>query len=332
MKQLDASRSNALRLIRNESSHIHNTAELDSYKECGFEEYEFMASLGERTCEVCGGMDGKRIKLTDKQFGVNFPPLHPNCRCTTIAFDPDDDLDDFRDRLENGELNYDKWYAKYVEGREQQKENAISGLTKGEKGDIMSLGSGDVALEYQRYGRNKETLINNTYIESGEYRRKFDSATDIHEVNRSLYQCSKAALKHRSGSVFEDMYWIDGKNGKVILSVTDSSDERAIIYTENIKKTISGYNDIITVHSHLSSMPPSVSDLNSCFKNHYKMGFVACHDGRLFAYSSNEEVNERIYSAYIERFLKDGFDEFNAQLKALERLSLNFDVSVWEVL
>ena len=118
-ERLDASRSNALRLIRTESSHIHNTAELDAYKECGFEEYEFMASLGERTCEVCGGMDGKRIKLTDKQFGVNFPPLHPNCRCTTIAFDPDDDLSDFKDRLENGELNYDKWYAKYVEGREQ---------------------------------------------------------------------------------------------------------------------------------------------------------------------------------------------------------------------
>ena len=104
-ERLDASRSNALRLIRTESSHIHNTAELDAYKECGFEEYEFMASLGERTCEVCGGMDGKRIKLTDKQFGVNFPPLHPNCRCTTIAFDPDDDLSDFKDRLENGMRN-----------------------------------------------------------------------------------------------------------------------------------------------------------------------------------------------------------------------------------
>ena len=76
-----------------------------------------MASLGERTCEVCGGMDGKRIKLTDKQFGVNFPPLHPNCRCTTIAFDPDDDLSDFK----VGQLEYEQWYAKYVEGREQSK-------------------------------------------------------------------------------------------------------------------------------------------------------------------------------------------------------------------
>ncbi len=119
-ERLDVSRSQALRLVRTESSHIHNTAEIAAYKECGFEEYEFMASLGERTCPVCGGMDGKRFKLADKQFGVNFPPLHPNCRCTTIAFDPDDNIEGFKERLEHGELNYDKWYEKYVKGRKQQ--------------------------------------------------------------------------------------------------------------------------------------------------------------------------------------------------------------------
>ncbi|MGN0684158.1 MAG: minor capsid protein [Oscillospiraceae bacterium] len=95
-ERLDANRSEALRLIRTESIRIHNTVELDAYNECGFEEYEFMASLGERTCEVCGCVYGKRIKLADKQFGINLPPLHPNCRCTTIAFAPDDDLTDFR--------------------------------------------------------------------------------------------------------------------------------------------------------------------------------------------------------------------------------------------
>ena len=36
-------------------------------------------------------------------------------------------------------------------------------------------------------------------------------------------------------------------------------------------------------------------------------------------------------SAYIERFLKDGYDEFDAQLKALEKLSQNFDIKVQEV-
>lgn len=31
------------------------------------------------------------------------------------------------------------------------------------------------------------------------------------EVNKTLYDCAKTALKHRSGTVFEDMYWIDSE-------------------------------------------------------------------------------------------------------------------------
>lgn len=129
-ERMNVSRSNALRLIRTESSHIHNTAELDAYKACGFEEYEYMASFGERTCEVCGALDGKRFRLGDKQFGANFPPLHPNCRCTTIAVDPDDDLED----VKSGELDYEQWYQKYVGGRNPDRLDSRGGAEVGTMG------------------------------------------------------------------------------------------------------------------------------------------------------------------------------------------------------
>lgn len=205
-------------------------------------------------------------------------------------------------------------------------------VDKNEKYGIMNVGSDDVALEYQRYGRNKNTLVNSTYIESGEYRRKFDNATDNAEVNKALYDNAKKALRHRSGTAFEDMYWIDSNTGKTILAVEDSKEERAIIYNERIMKTIRNESDIITLHTHPSSMPPSASDLNSCFRNGYKKGFVACHNGRVFGYTANEEINERIYNMYVERFTKDGYDEFGAQMRALNKLSQTYDVSVWEVL
>ncbi len=50
--KLGQSYSNAERLVRTETSHIHNTAEIDAYNAAGFEEYEFRASIGERTCKV----------------------------------------------------------------------------------------------------------------------------------------------------------------------------------------------------------------------------------------------------------------------------------------
>lgn len=31
-----------------------------------------------------------------------------------------------------------------------------------------------IELEEQRIGRNKETIVNNAYINSGEYKRKYD--------------------------------------------------------------------------------------------------------------------------------------------------------------
>ncbi len=114
--KLNSSYRNAERLVRTETSHIHNTAEIAAYEEAGYEEYEFMASFGEKTCEVCGGLDGQHFKLTDIQYGVNFPPVHPNCRCTTVGYDPEEKA------LPEGEqqekLSYEDWYGKYVEGRE----------------------------------------------------------------------------------------------------------------------------------------------------------------------------------------------------------------------
>lgn len=200
------------------------------------------------------------------------------------------------------------------------------------KSDIMRVGSDDMVLENQRYGRNKDTLVNKTYIESGEYRRKFNNVTDNPNVNKTLYDCAKTALKHRSGTVFEDMYWIDSDTGEVILSVVDSTDQRAIVYTDKIRKTIKNNNNIVTIHTHPSSMPPSIDDFNSCYKNGYKAGFIACHNGKVFKYSSNQEVSKSLYNLYIGEFLDEGMDEFDAQLQALDKLTENYLIEFTEVL
>ena len=210
-------------------------------------------------------------------------------------------------------MNYREWEKTFVK-------DSTGSVDKSGGSGIIKIESDNVALENQRYGRNKNTFVNKTYIESGEYRRKFDNATDNKKVNKTLYDCAKKALKHRSGTVYEDMYWIDSDTGKVVLSVIDSTDERAIIYSNKIKQVVSKKDGLITLHTHPSSFPPSSSDLNSCLKNNYKKGFVICHNGRIFGYTSNEVINDRIYNMYIQNYIKEGFDEFNAQLKALEKL------------
>lgn len=204
-------------------------------------------------------------------------------------------------------------------------------MTNNNNCGIIRMGSDKVALEYQRYGRNKDTLVNKTYIESGEYRRKFDVLSENSEVNRSLYDCAKKALKHRSGTMLEDMYWIDGRNGKILYSVEDSSKESVVLYTPAIWTVIEKNDDIVALHTHPSSMPPSAADFNACFRNGYKFGVVACHNGKVFVYSSAQEISEKLYDLIICDLVSRGLEEYDAQIKALERLKQNYDIDFREV-
>ncbi len=188
-----------------------------------------------------------------------------------------------------------------------------------------------MVLEYQRYGRNKGTLINKTYIESGGYRKKFDVLSENSEVNKSLYVCAKKALRHRSGTMLEDMYWIDGTSGKILLSVEDSTKESVISYTPAIWKVIKSNSCLVTLHTHPSSMPPSAADFNACYRNRYKFGVVACHSGKVFIYSAKQEISEKLYDLIIGDYVSKGLSEFDAQIKALERLRQNYDIDFREV-
>lgn len=192
-----------------------------------------------------------------------------------------------------------------------------------------------MTLEYQRYGRNKTTTVNKTYINSGEYRRKFDNATDNPDVNKALYDCTKKALIHRSGTELEDMYWLDAETGEILLAVTDSTDKSSIKYTDKIKaqleKALGNGKTIISLHTHPHSMPPSIDDFNSCFTHGYFESFVACHDGKLFKYSAGECISMKLYEMYIQSFQNRGFDEFNSQLKSLEKIASNYKFSIEEV-
>ncbi len=207
-------------------------------------------------------------------------------------------------------------------------------LTNGNKSGIIKSEEVEmVALENQRYGRNKDTLVNKTYIDGGEYKRKFDNATDNPEVNKSLYDCSKTALKHRSGTSFEDMYWIDSETGRIVAKEIDGFDIRQVNYSPKTRKVVDEYpkGKLITVHTHPSSMPPSAADFNSSFINGYKCGFIACHDGKVFGYTSEQMISEELYSLYIGQYIATGASEFETQIKALQELSKNHLIDFWEV-
>lgn len=73
------------RLARTELSYIQNQATYDKFQEAGIEKYQFLATNDDRACEEDKELDGKVFLISEAQVGVNFPPIHPNCRCSILA-------------------------------------------------------------------------------------------------------------------------------------------------------------------------------------------------------------------------------------------------------
>ena len=85
LTRVEASQSRARTLIRTESARIYEEATKDAYKECGIEQYIYLATLDRKTSLICQELDMKSFPLKDAKIGENYPPMHPNCRSTTMA-------------------------------------------------------------------------------------------------------------------------------------------------------------------------------------------------------------------------------------------------------
>lgn len=177
----------------------------------------------------------------------------------------------------------------------------------------------ETEIEEQRYGRNKDTQINLSYIDSGEYRRKFDLLSGDPELNKLIYQLAKKILKHRSGTKFEDMYWINSETKSVVAQVIDSCIEGKIVYPEHVKKAIKNYEKLITVHSHPAGLAPSIADFNSNYEQNYYLGIVVGHNGKVFTYSSNEFISEEYFDLKVAMFKKKGYNPIFDSLNARNR-------------
>lgn len=124
-KKIGVELNNAKRLVLTESAAFSAMSAKDSYNELDVERFKYMATLDERTCETCGPMDGKVFKMPEYDIGVTVPPLHPNCRCTTVPYFNDEFTDEEKRIARNSDgkvyevpasMKYSEWKAEYVDG------------------------------------------------------------------------------------------------------------------------------------------------------------------------------------------------------------------------
>nr|DAT56076.1 MAG TPA: minor capsid protein [Caudoviricetes sp.] len=162
-ERFEVGQNKARRLVRTESAFFHNQMELLSYEDAEITKYKFVAVLDKRTSHICQEHDNK-VYDTDKAVpGVNYPPLHPWCRSTTIAHDEDIDYSKLERRARNPEtgkveyvpadMSYKEWYDKYVADKDVVKID-FSKLTSEE---INNLDFDDL-MKYYEWVEEQEKL------------------------------------------------------------------------------------------------------------------------------------------------------------------------------
>ena len=142
-KTFDVSIYNSERLMRTELARVQTEAQLQSYKENGFEEYEYMACHNRDVCANCKALDGKIFKIDDGMPGENAPPMHPSCHCATTA---------------HMDLNaYEKWldgYSEHGMSFKEWQENKNDARTK--KRGIINKAKANTVFTYSSLPANSD--------------------------------------------------------------------------------------------------------------------------------------------------------------------------------
>ena len=120
--RFDVAKYYAERLVRTETNHFNNEADAMAYEDMGVDKYVFVATLDSRTSEICQEMDNKVFEYKDREVGVNYPPLHPNCRSKTRGYLGKEVEKDLQRRARNpltgkteiiNNMSYKEWLKNY---------------------------------------------------------------------------------------------------------------------------------------------------------------------------------------------------------------------------
>ena len=168
------------RLIRTQTNHFLNLGTLKGYEETGVQTYTYFATLDGRTCERCWPLDGKVFPVTEAAEGVNYPTIHPFCRCTTtpgsrrantrIARDPESG----ESYKADGGMDFETWYQTLP----KEKREALE--------------------KYARAGNQAKMDLTNTSRNDIIDKKGVAGGQDVHyigKINRDIYKCVTTDIK-----------------------------------------------------------------------------------------------------------------------------------------
>lgn len=110
-------------VLRGETARVVAESTAQALEQAGLEQYEFIATLDDRTTQICRDLDGKVFYIKDMEVGKNCNPMHFGCRSTVAGYFPEDDLSELQRIARdpntqqnykiNASMSYTEWDKKF---------------------------------------------------------------------------------------------------------------------------------------------------------------------------------------------------------------------------
>ena len=186
---------NMERLMRTELARVQTEAQKQSFVRNGFGKYTFIVNGG--CCPICEAVAKKNDGHYDVEKmmpGENAPPMHPNCRCSTAAYEDSDEYEAWLDHLANGGTT-EEWNK--LKGKPKETPKAIP---KAKSADKISETKDFAALDdylKQRYDISVDKSVKS--LDFGSVKKALSGLESVLDKVPGLAETLKKVKTSKSG-------------------------------------------------------------------------------------------------------------------------------------
>lgn len=217
-QRMDVDYHRAECLIRTESAYVRGQATADAYAQMGVMRYQYLATLDGRTSKICRRLDNQVFELRQKAAGINYPPMHPRCRSTTIPYYDDEftagETRAARDRqgkriMVDAKMDYNTWRKRYIDQPQPLIDTGLNVFMGAALYDMMEAKDWQqMASEIERLPPDHVAYINE-HLQGIDHRSASPYATEMSHydwINHVIYlrnDLEPGEFAHELGHLFE---------------------------------------------------------------------------------------------------------------------------------
>lgn len=280
------------------------------------------------TCAFCLTLasNGWQYQSKNAMKNGHASHIHANCDCTyAVRFDNKTNVKGY-----NPEKYREMYYN--AEGKTpQERINSMRRIHYQENRDkilAQKKANRKEHLENEESNKKRKSLNQNTLVPQGmltnsNYQKRImDLVGDVKE-SRGIYKCAKEILSHRNGTLFEDLGFYNTKNNKLLFNKSFDYYKDGVSAckpNKRMRKMLkkANENEIIGIHNHPQSSGPSLADIKKARERRYKYGIVLCHNGQIYKYSVDKDINDEFAASFYLANL--GTAVYNNDKKETERI------------